>query len=192
MIERASVEGSKLLSLAERTRLQSFNGPRRDEWLASRAAIKRLAWGQLPGVSLSSVETCDNNGDSRPACVLPDGSNYPVSVSHDHRYVLAALSSNLYPVGVDLEPVSDRPLKVIHRHFPDWPRDQEAATHLWCACEALAKCRNSSLTAVLRDTQACWFEGVGMLMELPDGRCYKIFQTIYDNRVFSITTQAVP
>lgn len=133
------------------------------------------------------METCQNGG--RPTCILPDGSSYPVSVSHDHRYVLAALSSNLYPVGVDLEPVSEEPLKVIARYFPDWPRDPQATTHLWCACEALAKCCATSLTSVLRDAQACWFEEVGMLMELPSRGSYKVFQTRHDNRVFSVVTR---
>lgn len=179
------------MSLSERSMMGWIDGQRRTEWLASRAAIKRLAWGQLPGVSLAEVETCQN-GNPRPTCILPDGSCYPVSVSHDHRYVLAALSANLYPVGVDLEPLSDRPQKVIRRHFPDWPSDPEAATHLWCACEAVAKCSGMSLTAVLREGQACWFEGSGMMVELPDNDIYKVFQTEYDNRVFSVTTRTTP
>jgi phosphopantetheinyl transferase len=121
---------------------------RRDQWLASRLAAKRLA---LQRGACGSLQDCTLE---RP--YLLDGgrrSGWYCSVSHSGDYAAAALSR--IPVGVDIEVVRDVAERASHFFLTDaeiaMMRDCEldhALLHFWCAKEAAWKQRSEEFATL--------------------------------------------
>jgi len=128
---------------AERATAAAFKRPkRRDEWLLSRYAAKRLALAR---------------GLAQPVAIVRPrlASGEWISISHSHGVAAAAI--DLAPVGVDVErvrPVDER----LARHFMTKEEREEMTRcriadrilHWWCAKEAVWKQRGGA-TRLLRD-----------------------------------------
>ncbi len=122
------------LSAADQLLLATFSATsRRLEWLASRFVLQQ-AFGNNVSIGY------DVQG--KPMIIGYTGN---ISISHSHR-IAAVFYHPTLSVGVDVERVSARPAKVIHR-FMDEAEQQlvekdeacEAITRAWCSKEALFK-----------------------------------------------------
>jgi phosphopantetheinyl transferase len=186
-IKEAIQKVEPLLTRTETRVLAEIGKRRRDSWLASRFAIKKLGQGQNPALSLESIET-SRDKSSPPCCIFPDGRSIPVSVSHDNWYVIAAASPPGSKVGVDIEPISLRCLRVINHFFPGWTDDAEKSTRLWTACEAVAKCSQTHLLTVLRSAKATSQPEYLMQVDLDNPPSYVVRQTLFENRILSLVS----
>ena len=125
---------------------------RREEWLLSRFAAKRLALqlGIITDPRLCSIE--------RPFLSV-EGQATPwfVSLSHSAPYAAAALGSE--PIGIDVQVVREMPEAASHLFLSE----EEAETmrrctiahrllHFWCAKEAEWKRRSGELTTLRQVT----------------------------------------
>jgi phosphopantetheinyl transferase len=174
-----------MLSANELRRLHRLGELRKKFWLAARWAIKRLGSRRAFDVSPDEIETVCNS--TRPCCQMPNGRDYNVSASHDTRYVVAALTPAGTRVGVDVEPIDPRCLRVAARHAPTLPEHPETATRFWSACEAVVKCSGLGLRAVLRSVIPKTTEW-GMELGFDDGSVFQVHQIRFDNRIFSVAT----
>ena len=174
-----------LLSESEQRLLRRLSDLRKKFWLAARWAIKRLGTRRAFDVSPEEIETVCNA--TRPCCRMPDGSDFQVSASHDDRYVVAALTPHGTRVGVDVEPIDRRCLRVAARYAPTLPERPETATRFWSACEAVVKCSGRGLRTVLRTVRPRATEW-GMELGFENGVVYQVHQVRFDGRIFSIAT----
>lgn len=174
-----------LLSATEQRLLLRLSTLRRKFWLAARWAIKRLGTRRAFDVSPGEIETVCS--DTRPCCKMPDGSDFQVSASHDDRYVVAALTPRGTMVGVDVELIDRRCLRVAARYAPTLPDRPETATRFWSACEAVVKCSGLGLRSVLKTVRPKTTDW-GMEMGFDDGLVFNVHQVMFDNRIFSIAT----
>ncbi len=185
-LEIACRHAGDLLSENERRLLGRLGQLRKKSWLAARWAIKRLGTRRVFDLSPpAEIETVCNG--ARPRCRLPDGRDFQVSASHDDRYVFAALSSGGVRVGVDVEPVDPRCLRVATRHAPTLTKNPETATRFWSACEAVVKCSGLGLRKVLQNTRPLKTEW-GIQLGFENGTTYDVHQILFDDRIFSIAT----
>jgi phosphopantetheinyl transferase len=184
-LEIAWRNAGDLLSDNERRLLRRLSELRKKCWLAARWAIKRLGTRRAFDVSPAQVETVCNH--TRPCCLLPDGQDFCVSASHDDRYIFAALSPGGARVGVDVEPIDPRCLRVAARYAPTLPDHPETATRFWSACEAVVKCSGLGLRKVLRTARPRTTDW-GMQLNLENGTVYDVHQLLFDDRIFSIAT----
>ena len=135
-------------------------GPRRlMSFAAARASLKELAreLGLVDArTSDRAIETLDPDG-IRPT--LPSNAVH-CSVSHDDRFVVAAVDAR--PLGVDVERISDKALRGIHIFMSPRERERSACKHLdprqsatraWSIKEALAKARNLNLPRAWREVR---------------------------------------
>jgi phosphopantetheinyl transferase len=149
--------GTNLLTPREAARAEELGPRRRKLFLAARAASKELA-RQIGLVEMdalgSSIETL---GPDRVKPCLGESDLY-CSVSHTHRFAVAA--GHVHPVGVDLEAVSEKVVRIWHLFMP--PKDDEllsasglgaerAATRAWTVKEAAAKAFGLSLSEAIHE-----------------------------------------
>jgi phosphopantetheinyl transferase len=135
-------------------------GPRRRKgFTAARVALKRLA-RQLNLVEKNradrTIETLAPD-DVRPC--LSESRIYP-SVSHSARLVVAV--AHRHPIGVDLEMVSEKVMRIKHLFMSPRERDlillsglgpERAATRVWTTKEAAAKALGLHLFQTLREVE---------------------------------------
>jgi phosphopantetheinyl transferase len=135
-------------------------GPRRRRgFTAARVALKRLS-RQLNLVKENrpdrAIETLGPD-DVRP-CLAKSG--IYCSVSHSARLVVAV--AHRHPIGVDLEMVSEKPLRTRHLFMSPRERDlillsglgpQRAATRAWTIKEAAAKVLGLHLFQAIREVE---------------------------------------
>ena len=165
LVEREAVAGfaAAALSQNEQRRLPPMTPTRATGYLSSRLALKRLS-RRLSGVGdrrpAHAIETVAEDGRT-PQCPLADHTRPSCSVAHDRRFTVAVAADR--PVGVDVEPLSDKPLRA-----PDLFMDaaeQEAigqspetraaaALRVWSAKEAVAKASGLDLVDVWRRVRA--------------------------------------
>jgi phosphopantetheinyl transferase len=189
-IEQACHEAESLLTPTERQLFGRIGIGRRRSWLASRVAIKRLGHRLAPEIESRFIETC-RMIDTPSCCLFPDGRSVPVSVAHDSYYVLAAMAACGKRVGVDIEPVDQRCVRVIERYFPSWPADPLPATRLWTACEAVAKCSRTALAEVLR-TANCRADGPErVFVDIPMKSGFLVRNILFENRILAATSSPI-
>ena len=135
-------------------------GPRRRRgFTAARVALKRLA-RQLDLVKENrpdrAIETLGPD-DVRP-CLAKSG--IYCSVSHSARLVVAV--AHRHPIGVDLEMVSEKPIRTRHLFMSPRERDlillsglgpERAATRAWTIKEAAAKALSLDLFQAIREVE---------------------------------------
>ena len=158
-IETLSPVGEHLFTLREAARSVRMGPRRRREFTAARVALKRLA-RQLDLVHENrpdrEIETLGPD-DGRP-CL--DKSGIYCSVSHSSRLVIAV--AQRYPIGIDLEIVSEKVIRTKHLFMS--PRERElvslsglglerAATRLWTIKEATAKALGLHLFQAFREVE---------------------------------------
>ena len=151
LIERAHMAGfaARALDPMESRRLAGMGQKRRQGFIAGRLALKRL-WRQMAvndrETSATTIGTVVG-GDPRPVLPAIDGGPpRHCSLAHDARFCVAVAHGA--PVGVDVEPITGRALRVRHlfmqaseRALPKATGMDEAmaALRLWSIKEAAAK-----------------------------------------------------
>lgn len=159
LLERKAMAEFVAMALTdkEKRRLIPMTPTRRQGYLSARLALKRLSHsltGNADRRPAQTIETVAPDGQ-RPQCPLADGSMPCCSVAHDYRFTVAVASHQ--PVGVDVEPLSDKALCA-----PDLfmtPTEQAlvkqtsvdkagAALRVWSAKEAVAKATGHDLAGV--------------------------------------------
>ncbi len=156
LVAREAITGfaGHALSAGEKRRLRPMVPTRAQGYLSARLALKRLS-RQLSGPDdrrpATEIETVAEDGRS-PQCPLADGSRPWCSVSHDRRFTVAVVAE--HPVGVDVEPLSEKALGA-----PDLFMDateqalidasalgrSAAALRVWSVKEAAAKAARCDL-----------------------------------------------
>ena len=119
LLERNAVAGfaATALSENEKRRLAPMAPDRARGYLSARLALKRLSRllsGNGDGRQSREIETVAENGQS-PQCPLADGTRTDCAVSHDRRFTIAVAADQ--PVGVDVEPLSEKPLRAMHLYM---------------------------------------------------------------------------
>lgn len=150
VLERSAVAtfGASALSGDEKRRLAPMTADRARGYLSARLALKRLSRmlsGDGDRRPSPEIETVAEDGRS-PQCPLADGSRPFCSVSHDRRFTVAVAADR--PVGVDVEPLSEKPLRATHLFLDTHEQTRvdrsslgraDAALRVWSAKEAAAK-----------------------------------------------------
>lgn len=148
-----------LFTTRELLRMEAMGPRRRRSFTAARVAMKHLA-RQLGLVEDNqpdrTIETLGPD-DQRP-CLAESG--LYCSVSHDSRMVVAVAHN--HPIGVDLEVISNKALRVLNSFWVGEERDlislsplgpERAATLAWTAKEAAAKALGLHLVQALREIE---------------------------------------
>ncbi len=143
----------------ETIRLENMGPKRRKSFMAARVALKGLV-RQLGLVEKTQPDrTIETFGpdDQRP-CLAESG--LYCSVSHDSRMVVAVAHD--HPIGVDLEVISNKALRVLNSFWVGGEKDliafsplgpERAATLAWTAKEAAAKALGLPLVQALREIE---------------------------------------
>lgn len=127
-------------------------GPRQEEWLLGRIAVKEAGMGALrdPDASdLMELEVAQDAG-GRPTLVLPGGVKLPCSISHSNGTAAGAVAAPGWAIGLDIEPVSG-PDDAIGHNVLAFDASERAALErfgaraVWCAKEAVAKALGTGL-----------------------------------------------
>lgn len=152
------IEGH-LFTAREAARAARMGLRRRKGFTAARVALKRLA-RQLDLVEKDrpdrAIETLGPDG-VRP-CLSESGIH--CSVSHCARLVVAV--AHRQPIGVDLEMVSEKPIRTRHLFMSSGERDiillsglgpESAATRAWTTKEAAAKAFGLDLFQAIREVE---------------------------------------
>ena len=160
LLERDAVAefADQTLSQNEKARLLPMTPSRRQGYLSARLALKRLS-RNLPGDadprSPQDIETVAPDGQ-RPQCPQQPF----CSVAHDKRFTVAVAAGS--PVGVDVEPVSDKPLKAPEIYMSAGEQAlvessslgrAQAALRVWSAKEAAAKAMGLDLADAWQQVQ---------------------------------------
>ena len=158
-IESVSPDEKDLLTPREAARAEELGLRRRKAFTAARVALKGLA-RQIGLIDKdrpdSSIETL---GPDRVRPCLPDSDLY-CSVSHTGRFAVAV--GNVFPVGVDIEVVAERIVRVWHLFME--PRNQDlistsgigperTAARAWTMKEAAAKAFGLDLSGAIREVE---------------------------------------
>jgi phosphopantetheinyl transferase len=150
VLERRAVAdfAAAALSGNETQRLTPMAPDRAKGYLSARLALKRLSRrlsGDGDRRQSREIETVAVN-DPSPRCPLADGTLPFCAVSHDRRFTIAVAADR--PVGVDVEPLSEKPLNAIHLYMGGDEQAvvrrstlglAEAALRVWSTKEAAAK-----------------------------------------------------
>ncbi|RJR48892.1 MAG: 4'-phosphopantetheinyl transferase superfamily protein, partial [Desulfobacteraceae bacterium] len=145
----------KALSDREKERFRRLGDPRKRSYLAARLACKRafrsLRKNDLTTPASDITTVCAD--PTRPCCpVEKDHSPVFCSVSHDDRFAIAVIGEDR--VGVDVEKVSERPLKSLHIYMEKSELlltrqsdlgEKRAALRVWTLKEAAAKAFDMNL-----------------------------------------------
>jgi phosphopantetheinyl transferase len=148
-----------LLTPREAARAEELGPRRRKLFLAARVALKRLA----RQIGLVSKDTPDSGietlGPDRVKPCLGE-SDFCCSVSHANRFVVAV--GDVHPVGVDIEVVSAKAMRIWHLFMPAKYSDfllssglgpEQTATRAWTIKEAAAKAFGLDLSEAIREVE---------------------------------------
>jgi len=169
-------------------------GPRRCKlFLAARVALKRLA----RQIGLAHNNTPDSGietlGPDRVRPCLAESDLY-CSVSHTNRFVVAA--GHAHPVGVDIEIVAAKAVRIWHLFMPSKNCDllstsgigpERTATRAWTIKEAAAKAFGLNLSEAIREVE---IDVVGELESAirHHGKTYSVKHAEGEGHVLSLIT----
>lgn len=158
-IEHLRPQENALLTPREAARAEELGPRRRKPFLGARMALKSLT----RQIGLASNDTPDSwiqtLGPDRVMPCLAESGLY-CSVSHDNRFIVAV--GDVHPVGVDIEIVSEKPVRCSHLFMPSENNDlllssglgpKRAATRAWTSKEAAAKAFGLDLSDVIREVK---------------------------------------
>jgi phosphopantetheinyl transferase len=147
----------ELLTRREAARAEELGPGRRKLFIAARVALKRLA-RQIGLASKDTPDSCiETLGPDRVKPCLADSPLY-CSVSHTNR--LAVAVGHVHPVGVDIEVVSAKALRIWHLFMGSPNSDlltmagigsERTATRAWTIKEAAAKSFDLDLSEAIRE-----------------------------------------
>ncbi|MBO7238255.1 MAG: 4'-phosphopantetheinyl transferase superfamily protein [Elusimicrobiaceae bacterium] len=142
--------GETFLSEREQAFFQTLQlSKRRKEWLGGRFALKTLVHAET-GAPATEIEVLPQKNSGKPLLYVRGKiSTLPFSITHSNGYAAAAITTDAWYIGIDLE-------KVTHR-MDSWKKDffhpselvaQDDAflTSLWTQKEAVAKLLGTGLT----------------------------------------------
>ena len=149
----------ELLTPREAARAEELGPRRRKSFLAARVALKRLA-RQIGLVSKGTPDSgIETLGPDRVKPCLGE-SDFYCSVSHANRFVVAV--GDVQPIGVDIEVVSEKAVRIWHLFMPAKNSDfllssglglERAATRAWTIKEAAAKAFGLNLSEAIREVE---------------------------------------
>lgn len=158
-IEAFFPEEKDLLTPREAARAEELGPKRRKGFTAARVALKRLA----RQIGLADKDRPDSTietlGPDRVRPCLAESGLY-CSVSHTNRFAVAV--GHVLPVGVDIEVVSTKAVRIWHLFMS--PRDhgllstsgigpERTATRAWTIKEAAAKAFGLDLSGAIREVE---------------------------------------
>jgi phosphopantetheinyl transferase len=192
-IEAIFPDGKDLLTPREATRAGELGPKRRKGFTAARIALKGLA--RQIGLADkdrpdSSIETL---GPDRVRPCLADSGLY-CSVSHTSRFAVAV--GNVLPVGVDIEVVATKAVRIWHLFIA--PRNQDllstsgigperTATRAWTMKEAAAKAFGLDLSGAIREVEVV-LVGEEESVIRHRGKTYSVWHAEGENHVLSLLT----
>ncbi len=182
----------KELYLTQLSNISTEN--RKQEWLSVRLLLKEL---------LNEEKEIAYTGSGRP--YLPDNT-YQISISHTKGYVAVALHPHL-SIGIDLEYISSRILKIKHRFMSDKELSDVNSSiakeiHLllyWSAKESIFKSLREEGVDFREHLHIEAFEPVfnqlGNLQayetKTKKGRCFNVLFTTNKNYVLTLTSASI-
>ena len=183
----------ELLTPREAARAEELGPRRRKSFLAARMALKRLA-RQIGLVSKGTPDSdIETLGPDRVKPCLAESGLY-CSVSHDNRFVVAV--GDVHPVGVDIEVVSAKAVRISHLFMPPKNSDfllssglgsERAATRAWTIKEAAAKAFGLNLSEAIREVEIVLVEEHESEIR-HHGRTYSVKHAEGEGHVLSLLT----
>ena len=199
LLERDAVAtfAETALSENERSRLTPMAPDRARGYLSARLALKRLSRmlsGDGDRRQSRDIETTAENGQS-PQCPLADGTRADCSVSHDRRFTVAVAADQ--PVGVDVEPLSQKPLEAVHLYMDaneqavvnQTPLGRaDGALRVWSAKEAAAKALGIHLAESWQRSRVMAVGPEFSLLEIDGGWPQTATHATLDGHLFTVLT----
>ena len=194
------------LTLDERRRFAQLGERRLPGWRAVRLALKRMGQElasdqELGAVALDRIQTLRPEDPRLPACLVL-GADPPqplaalVSASHDLEYGLAAVDEAGEPIGVDVERIEERAVRVEEMFLAEEERgrvrtaagasDEERFTRAWSAKEAVAKARGEPLAEARRKVQIRAIKPECVELRDSQGAAWRVTQVLYRGHVVSV------
>lgn len=200
LLERKAVApfAPAALSEREKKRLEPMTERRAGAYLSARLALKRLSRmlaNNDDRRDARQIETVAEDGQ-RPMCPRPDGGRAFCSVAHDRRFTLAAAAET--PLGVDVEPLADKPLAATHLYLDaeEQTRIEEsslsparAALQAWNAKEAAAKALGIDLAEAWARVRVSRLSEKESRLEIDDGRWLTAIHATLEGHLFTLLTQ---
>ena len=199
LIERDAVArfAATALSENEKRRLTPMAPDRARGYLSARLALKRLSRllsGEGDGRPSREIETVAENGQA-PQCPLADGTRTDCAVSHDRRFTVAVAADR--PVGIDVEPLSEKPLGAMHLYMDAneqrvvgrTPLDRaDGALRVWSTKEAAAKALGIHLAESWERTRVMAVAQESSLLEIDGGKQQTAIHATIDGHLFTLLT----
>lgn len=199
LIERDAVArfATTALSENEKRRMTPMAPDRARGYLSARLALKRLSRllsGEGDGRPSRGIETVAENGQA-PQCPLADGTHTDCAVSHDRRFTVAVAADR--PVGIDVEPLSEKPLGAMHlymdaneqRVVDRTPLDRaDGALRVWSTKEAAAKALGIHLAESWERTRVMAVAQESSLLEIDGGKQQTAIHATIDGHLFTLLT----
>ncbi|WP_319407641.1 polyketide synthase dehydratase domain-containing protein [uncultured Desulfosarcina sp.] len=197
LLERDAVAAfaATALSETEKRRLAPMVPERARGYLSARLALKRLS-RSLSGVGdlrpSREIESVAENGQS-PQCPLADGTRTDCAVSHDRRFTIAVAAG--HPVGVDVEPLSKKPLGAMHLYMDADEQTvvnqsplgrADASLRVWSAKEAAAKALGIHLAESWERTRVTTVAFESSLLEVDGGKAQTAIHATIDGHLFTV------
>ncbi len=199
-LEAVAPFARRALSPAESERLAPMAPRRARAFVAGRIALKRLARRLDARLAGLAAERLDTTRPESPRPHLPAALNLSglhCTLSHDRRFAVAAAAAR--PVGIDVEAIGDRPLRVA-RLFLD-PREQrlcaagcmppaQTALRAWSAKEAAAKAAGIPLAAAWRRCRVLEFGHDRSVVAFDGGGPCEALHAVIDDHLFTLLVLA--
>jgi phosphopantetheinyl transferase len=202
LLERDAVAAfaATALSANEKRRLTPMTPDRARGYLSARLALKRLSRllsGDGDGRQSREIQTVAENGQS-PQCPLADGTRTDCAVSHDRRFTIAVAADR--PVGIDVEPLSEKPLTAMHLYMD---ADEQAvvdrtplgradgALRIWSAKEAAAKAMGIQLAEAWERARVKAVAPKSSLLQIDGGKPQTAIHAAIDGHLFTLLAMDV-
>lgn len=197
LLERDAVAAfaATALSENEKRRLTPMAPDRARGYLSARLALKRLS-RSLSGDGDSrpsrEIETVAEIGQS-PQCPLADGTLPFCAASHDRRFTIAVAAGQ--PVGVDVEPLSQKPLRAVTLYMDATEQivvnrsplgRADASLRVWSAKEAAAKALGIHLADSWERTRVRTVAPESSLLEVDGGKPQTATHATIDGHLFTV------
>ena len=199
LLERESMAEFAALALSdkEKQRLSPMTATRSRGYLSARLALKQLSRSLADSADrrpAQTIETVAPDGQ-RPQCPLADGSMPYCSVAHDHRFTVAVASR--HPVGVDVEPLSDKASRAPDLFMTPTEQalvkqtsvdDAAAALRVWSAKEAVAKATGHDLAEVWQRVRVTRIVTAESRLVMDGCTVLIAWHILVDNHLFTLLT----
>jgi len=192
-IEHLRLQESAFLTPREGARAEELGPRRRKLFIAARAALKRLA-RQLALASKNTPDSCiETLGPDRVKPCLA-GCSLHCSVSHTNRFAVAI--GHVHPVGVDIEVVSAKALRVWPLFMDSRNSDllttagigpERTATRAWTIKEAASKAFGLDLSEAIRQVDIVLFGEMESAIR-HRGKTYSVMHAEGEGHVLSLIT----